>query len=268
MSMSSPGPERVPSTVKVDKTSGQGKPPTSPVQMKGQRPGGKGTPGNGPAGKGGGGKGRKPITPVKVGGGRNWGPIAVAGVVVLIAIGIIGYGVFATAKGSRSWDDRAADIDGIVNYRAQKNAAIDARDHKDGPQTYATNPPVGGAHNALWQNCMGDVYTEPIANEHAVHSLEHGAVWVSYKQGLAADQVAALQKKVEGKDYMFMSPIAGLDKNISLQAWGYQLKLDNASDKRIDDFIKDMRVNASMEPGAACSSGNTTSDPVAAATTN
>ena len=82
--MSTPGPERTPSTVKVDKTSGQGKPPAAKktaakktaARPAGSRPG---------AGKGGG-KGKK-ITPVKVSGGRNWGPIAVAGVVVLIAIG-------------------------------------------------------------------------------------------------------------------------------------------------------------------------------------
>jgi uncharacterized protein DUF3105 len=252
--MSSPGPERVPSSVKLGKTSGQGKPPAA--KAGGNRPG---------AGKGGGGKGRKTVTPVKVSGGRNWGPIALAGLVVLIAIGIIAWGAFAAVKGSRKWEDKVADIKGVVNYREQKNPAIDARDHKEGPLTYATNPPVGGAHNAQWQNCMGDVYAQPIANEHAVHSLEHGAIWVTYKQGLAADQVEALQKKVQGKDYMLMSPIAGLDKNISLQAWGYQLKLDDASDSRIDEFIKDLRLNAAMEPGAACSSGNTTSDPVAAA---
>lgn len=260
--MSTPGPDRVPSTVRVGKKSGQGKPPAGPAKSAkatSARPGGaKGAPGKGP-------KGRKPITPVKVGAGRNWGPIAVAGVVVLIAAGIIGYGIFASIKGNESWQDRAAGIEGIVNYRAQKNPQIDARDHKDGALTYVTNPPVGGAHNPVWQNCMGDIYTEPIANEHAVHSLEHGAVWVTYKQGLAADQVDKLKSKVEGKDFMLMSPIANLDKNISLQAWGYQLKVDNADDKRIDEFIKDLRLNASMEPGAACSSGNTTTGPVQAA---
>ena len=47
-----------------------------------------------------------------------------------------------------------------------------------------------------------------------------------------------------------MSPFAGLDKPISLQAWGYQLKVDNASDGRIDEFIKALRVNATIEPGA------------------
>jgi Protein of unknown function (DUF3105) len=262
MSMSTPGPERVPSTVRVGKKSGQGKPPaglSKSAKATGARPGG----GKGAAGKGP--KGRKPIAPVKVSGGRNWGPIAVAGVVILIAAGIIGYGVFASMKGSESWQDQAAGIKGIVNYRTQKNPQIDARDHKDGPLTFVTNPPVGGAHNPLWQNCMGDIYTEPIANEHAVHSLEHGAVWVTYKQGLEADEVDKLKSKVQGKDYMMMSPVAGLDKNISLQAWGYQLKVDSAGDKRINKFIKALRLNASMEPGAACSSGNTTTGPVQAA---
>jgi hypothetical protein len=254
--MSTPGPERVPSTVKVGKTTGQGKPPAG--KSGGNRPGG-----NRPAGKGG--KGRKPVTPVKVAGGRNWGPIMVAGVVVLIAVGIIGYGVFASVQGSRPWEEQVADVKGVVNYRAQKNAQIDDRTHKEGAQTYVTNPPVGGAHSQTWQNCMGDIYSEPIANEYAVHSLEHGAVWVTYKQGLAADQVAALQKKVEGQDFMLMSPIANLDKNVSVQAWGYQLKVDDANDERIDAFIKATRVKASMEPGAACSSGNTTTGPLPAA---
>jgi hypothetical protein len=276
MSMSTPGPERVPSTVRVDKKSGQGKPPagksaaaksgksaparaskTAPAKSGGARPGAR------PAGKGPAGKGRAPIKPITP--GRNWGPIAVVAAVVLIAAGIIGYGVYASIKGSETWQEKAADIKGIVNYRAQHNPQIDARDHKDGPLTYVTNPPVGGAHNAVWQNCMGDVYDQPIANEHAVHSLEHGAVWVTYKQGLAADQVAKLKSKVEGKDYMLMSPIANLDKNVSLQAWGYQLKVDNANDKRIDAFIKALRLNASMEPGAACSGGNTTTGPITAA---
>src|ERR671916_307010 len=100
MSMSTPGPERNPSTVKVDKTSGQGKPPAS----KGARPAGPKGPGARPAGRGrpgkGGGKGRKPVKPVKVAGSRNWGPIAVAAAVVLIAAGIIGYGVFPPAPSS------------------------------------------------------------------------------------------------------------------------------------------------------------------------
>jgi Protein of unknown function (DUF3105) len=189
----------------------------------------------------------------------------VAGAVVLIAAVIIGVGVVYAVNGARDWEDKVADIQGVVNYRAQKNPAIDARDHKQGPQQYVTSPPVGGAHNSAWQNCMGDVYDQPIANEHAVHSLEHGAVWIAYKQGLPADQVETLKQKIQGKEYTLMSPYAGLDKNVSVQAWGYQLKTDDVNDSRIDEFIKDTRLVATMEPNAACSSGNTTTGPVAPA---
>jgi len=269
--MSTPGPERVPSTVKVDKTSGQGKPPAGGSKPGAAKPGaagksgGAGKPGsNRPGAAKGGGKGRKPVTPVKVAGGRNWGPIAIGGVVGLVVIGILTWAIIGVVRGSRSWEQKAGDIKGLVNYRAQKNPALDSRQHKDGTLTYATTPPVGGDHNSLWQNCMGDVYDAPIANEHAVHSLEHGAVWVAYKQGLPADQVNVLKNKVQGKDFLFMSPYPGLDHNVSLQAWGYQLKLDDVNDPRVDAFIKDLRVNASMEPGAACSSGNTTTGPVTA----
>ena len=59
---------------------------------------------------------------------------------------------------------------------------------------------------------------------------------------------------------MLMSPYPGLDKPISLQAWGYQLKVDNADDSRIDEFIKALRQNATQEPQAGCSSGITTPD--------
>jgi hypothetical protein len=253
--MSTPGPERVPSTVKVSKTSGQGRPP-------GSKAGAKSTPAKkGPAGKGGGGKGRKPITPVKVAGGRNWGPIIVAGVVVLIAVGIIGYGVYATTKSSKEastpWEERAAAISGIQNYRNSSDASITARNHKPGVLTYKTSPPVGGDHNPRWENCMGDIYAQPIPNEHAVHSLEHGAVWLTYKQGMAADQVDKLKTKIQGKDYTLMSPYPNLDKNVSLQAWGYQLKVDSVDDPRIDEFIRALRTNATVEPNAACSSGVT-----------
>src|SRR5919107_490454 len=128
MSMSTPGPERVPSTVKVSKTSGQGKPPASKAAKSGPAK-------KAPAGKGGG-KGRKPITPVKVAGSRNWGPIAVAGVVVLIAVAIIGYGVWAAARSSNEagtpWAERAAAIEGIVNYRENSDKSITSREHKSG----------------------------------------------------------------------------------------------------------------------------------------
>ncbi|GAB2963427.1 hypothetical protein GCM10027280_60350 [Micromonospora polyrhachis] len=205
-----------------------------------------------------GGKGpRKPIAPVKVSQGRSWGPIALFVAVGVLAAGIIGYGAWAAFKGARSWEDRAADIAGIVNFRDHADKSITSQEHAWGALTYAVSPPVGGKHNFNWQNCMGDVYAAPIANEHAVHSMEHGAVWITYRSDLPADQVSALAEKVRGNEYMMMSPVDGLDSPISLQAWGYQLKVDKADDSRVDEFIKALRQNANVEPGATCGRGIT-----------
>ncbi|MDR7281026.1 DUF3105 domain-containing protein [Catenuloplanes atrovinosus] len=237
------GPERRPSVVKPAAGAKPNSPGGGKPKGSGARPGG----GKGP---------RKPVTPVKVAQQRSWGPILLFVAVGALAVGIIGYGAFAVIKGSESWEDRAAGIDGIVNYRETDPGMLTAN-HKSGPQTYKTNPPVGGDHNTAWQNCMGDVYDAPIANEHAVHSMEHGAVWITYKTGLPQDQIDKLAEKVQGNEFMLMSPVDGLSNNISLQAWGYQLKVDTADDDRIDSFIRALRVNATQEPNAGCSSGVT-----------
>jgi len=256
--MSTPGPERVPSSVKVGKTSGQGKPPTGPAKKTGAAK--KTGP---PAKKAGGGKGKKPVTPVTVKGSRSMGPIIVIGAVALIALAIVGFGVYSVVQGSRNWEDKVADIKGVVNYRAQKNPQIDDRSHKDGTLTYVTSPPVGGAHNATPQNCNGDVYDAPIANEHAVHSLEHGAVWITYNPDqVSKADVAELAKLVDGESGRMLSPYKGLDSPISLQAWNTQLKVAKADDKRIKQFADLMTYKANLEPGASCENPTFVSSPL------
>ncbi|SCL66522.1 Protein of unknown function [Micromonospora citrea] len=256
MSISTPGggPERRPSVVSTGKKPAAGRP------AAGAKPGsakaGAGKP-TGPR-PGAGGKGRKPVTPVKVSQGRSWGPIALFVAVGVLAVSIIGYGAWAAFQGSKPWEDRAAAIDGIVNFREKDKKLVEGGNHQRGSITYSVLPPVAGPHNDAWQNCMGDVYDAQIANEHAVHSLEHGTVWITHRPDLPADQVAKLKEKVQGKEKLMLSPFEGLDKPISLQAWGYQLKVDSADDGRIDEFIKTLRVNASVEgPNALCSGGIT-----------
>jgi hypothetical protein len=268
MSMSSPdGNERRPNVVTTGKLA---------TAKPGEGKAGTGKPGAGkPAG---GGKGKRPITPIKVAQTSNRGPIALMTAVIVLAMAIVGVGAFYIIKSAREdaaaqtkqdaeakleaeenktpWTDRIAKIEGVVDFRAQKPAWLTAN-HKQGKLTFATTPPVGGDHNPTWQNCMGNVYDAPIANEHAVHSLEHGTVWVTYNPSLPADQVATLKELVQGREYTMMSPYEGLDKPISLQAWGYQLKVDNANDPRIAVFIRTLRQNATQEAGASCANGIT-----------
>ena len=107
-------------------------------------------------------------------------------------------------------------------------------------------------HNPIPQTCQ--VYTQPLADEHAVHSLEHGAVWVTYRPDLPADQIAALASKVQGNPYRMLSPYPGLDKPITLQAWGRSVSADKASDSQVDAFL-DAYTSGPQAPerGAACS---------------
>ncbi|HEV2088789.1 MAG TPA: DUF3105 domain-containing protein [Cryptosporangiaceae bacterium] len=201
---------------------------------------------------------RGPVKPVKP--GLPWGMIALGSVVVLVAAGLIGYGIWFSQDAGQPFGSRSSErIEGVKNFRLEdpEGKTVLSRTHKPGQLTYAANPPVGGDHNDRWQNCIGDVYPEQIANEHAVHSLEHGAVWITYRPDLPKDEVEALAKKVRNKDYMMMSPYPGLDAPISLQAWGFQLKVQSADDPRIDEFITVFRVNASLEPQASCAEGVT-----------
>lgn len=210
-----------------------------------------------PTGGGKAGGPRKPVKPVKVTQGRAWGPIALFIAVGVLAVGIVGYGGWAAYRGSQPWEERAAGIDGIVNFRTSDPEMVKQGNHQPGSITYTVQPPVAGPHNDLWQNCNGDVYDAPIANEHAVHSMEHGAVWVTYRSDLPRDQVEVLAEKVRGNDYLLMSPVENLDAAVSLQAWGYQLKVNDVNDGRIDDFIKTLRVSGGVEPGATCGGGIT-----------
>ncbi|MFD3703777.1 DUF3105 domain-containing protein [Nocardia sp. NPDC058658] len=122
---------------------------------------------------------------------------------------------------------------------------------------YPTIPAVGGPHDSQWAACTGVVYAKALRTENAVHSLEHGAVWIAYNPAkVSAEDQATLSARVTDRQYTLMSPIPGMDHPISLQSWGHQLPLDSADDERIDQFIVALRENPYTTPevGATCSS--------------
>ncbi|MEZ0164650.1 DUF3105 domain-containing protein [Kineococcus sp. LSe6-4] len=126
--------------------------------------------------------------------------------------------------------------------------------HVQGAVQYAENPPVGGEHQNAWLNC--GVYDAPVPNENAVHSLEHGAVWITYRPDLPADQVEELRSTVAGDPYTLLSPYEGLPAPVVLSAWNHQLPVQSADDPRIGAFLaKYVQGAQTPEPGALCSNG-------------
>ena len=126
--------------------------------------------------------------------------------------------------------------------------------HVAGPIVYKENPPVGGPHNIVWQNC--GIYDAPIHNEHAVHSMEHGAVWITYRPDLPPDQVQTL-RALASDDFILLSPYPGLPAPVVASAWNHQIKLDGASDPRLRAFIDQYKTNPATTPefGASCAGG-------------
>jgi hypothetical protein len=134
-----------------------------------------------------------------------------------------------------------------------------SRNHVPGTVTYAQNPPTGGDHSAVDQNC--GFYSAPIVDENAVHSLEHGAVWITHDPKLPAAQLATLRAFAAKNAYVLVSPRDGLPSPVVASAWGVQLQLASAEDTRLPVFLR-AYVNGPQtpEPGAACTGGTGTPD--------
>jgi hypothetical protein len=178
-----------------------------------------------------------------------WGLIITCVLVVVFAAAVIGYAVSRPKKVSadnapyvRNEIAAAKAINGVI-FKKEINHT-----HVTSLVKYDMSPPIGGNHSQVWADCSGTVYPKQIANENAVHPLEHGAVWITYRPGLDAASIATLSKLVTGQNYTLMTPYAGLKTPISLQAWNYQLFVKSASDPRIAAFIKALRNNPGTTP--------------------
>lgn len=107
--------------------------------------------------------------------------------------------------------------------------------HVDTPVNYPQTPPVGGPHNPQWQTCA--FYDKPIMVERGVHSMEHGAVWITYSADLPADQIEVLKTLQTSGREVLVSPFAGLPTPVVASAWGKQLQLQSATDPRLAVFV-------------------------------
>lgn len=157
--------------------------------------------------------------------------------VVAVLLGVVGH-----SSGGGSGNGT-----GIAGLRTYVDLT---RGHVTTPVHYPQSPPVGGDHNPIPQTC--GAYDRPVPNERAVHSLEHGAVWITYRPGLAADQVDRLRTLAD-QPYILVSPYPGLSAPVVATAWGRQVQLTSASDARLAKFIAAFRAGPQApEQGSAC----------------
>ncbi len=131
---------------------------------------------------------------------------------------------------------------------------IPSRFHTEGPVSYQPEPPVGGDHAPVWQNC--GFYDEPVRDENAVHSLEHGAVWIAYRPDLPEEQIDSVRQLAQRQNYVLASPYPGIPAPVVVSAWGRQLRLEGADDSRLEQFVRAFRLGPQApETGAPCTNG-------------
>lgn len=115
-------------------------------------------------------------------------------------------------------------------------------------------PPNGGVHHNSWQKC--GIYEQPILPQHAIHAMEHGAVWITYQTDTDTETISDIERLGRGQPYALISPYPNQESPLVLTAWGLQLAVDSVDDDRVDAFL-DAFLNGiqSPEPRASCTSG-------------
>ena len=151
--------------------------------------------------------------------------------------------------------EAGAAIEGVRTY------PYVAPDHQERDFDYPQSPPVGGDHwppsgggVTGWLNC--GTYAEPVPDEFAVHSMEHGAVWLTYRPGQDAGPLTALA--AQQPDYVLVSPYEGQSGPYGATTWGAQLFVDRPDDPRLAAFVRAYAGGPQgREQGAPCTGGST-----------
>jgi hypothetical protein len=124
--------------------------------------------------------------------------------------------------------------EGIEVYPSSTNRTVEGSIH------YDRKPPTNGNHAPLWQNC--GFYESPIEDRHAVHSMDHGVVWITYRPHLPQQQLETL-RSYGNESYVIVSPYPGQHAPVIATSWRVQLGLDGANDPRLERFVNQFKIS-------------------------
>lgn len=184
---------------------------------------------------------------------RNRRIIILVGLLVLFAL--LGFELYKATRPPKGGDPHTDN----PQLKAVKTFDYVGGQHTTDPVHYAQVPPAGGPHDPTWDKC-GMAYPAPPRNENAVHDLEHGTVWITYRPGLDSADVQSLQTQLEGiqSGKWMLSPYPGLPAPVVVTVWNAQLDLTGADDPRLPVFIKEYGdEHTAPEPLSTCGGGAT-----------
>lgn len=102
---------------------------------------------------------------------------------------------------------------------------------------FNSNPPSSGNHYVSTQ--PAGIYDQAPPDGKMVHSLEHGAVILWYREDLPGNDVEKLKEifnQQSGKK--IMTPRKSLDVPFAVSSWGRVLKLEKIDEAAINEFFE------------------------------
>ena len=116
--------------------------------------------------------------------------------------------------------------------------------HFDGPKCV---PPNGGSQCGPWP---AGVFGQPVPDGNAVHSLEHGIVWITYNPDLLSGEAIDILEDIadDFRRDVILSPRPQNSMAVAAVSWGRVLRLAAPDEQLLKDFIRANR-DRSPEPG-------------------
>lgn len=165
-------------------------------------------------------------------------------IIAVLALGAVGFIIFN--------DKPEPERPGVVQEDK-------GRQHVQGTENNPSiggEPPTSGDHASSplpWQ-----AYDQEIPDASAVHNMEHGGVYISYRPDLPADQIGKIKgvftspfwRSGFSPNKVIIAPRAANDSPIIMSSWTRNLKLDNFDEERMVEYYL-RNIGKSPEPTAS-----------------
>jgi len=161
---------------------------------------------------------------------RSWGIV-----IVVLVIVVAGY-MQLTKKSPKQVEFERQIKTASLNGKVQK-FPIEGRNHVPAGTNveYKTNPPTSGAH--LSQAKSWGVYNTKIDDKAGVHGLEHGGIWITYKN-LDEESIKVLREIGKSNPQsVIVSPRQANDDKVVVASWGKMMKLNSVDKALIQKYI-------------------------------
>lgn len=157
----------------------------------------------------------------------------IGGIGLLTLVIIVG-GVWLTNKSGN--DNREKLSKPLMGEKMADLGAVHVARNQTHP-AYNSNPPTSGWH---WAGVAGPgIKDEPVPDELVLHSMEHGAAVVWYREDLEQSEIDKIKEAFNNSSgKKIMLPRKDLDVPVALTSWGYLLKLETIDTTKIKEFIE------------------------------